>query len=210
MTLYRNARECLVALTERYAGMQSYSDVGVVRNVSTLRRTSCWFNTHFEAPRTYRFEFVTAHPFWPLSHVTTRTVLGSDGMNPYYYRHFPRSEPTIEYLDSLLSIVSRSAGVSQGTATTIGKLLLPELNRFSLTQLEHPRFRRNKEIDGVECLCISGFRPGRGRFSIWVGRHDLLLRRLLCHAFHLEEVREQILVDQPMPEAIFRAPQTET
>ena len=83
MPLFRNARECLVAVTERYAALRSYSDVGVVQDISKLGRTSCWFNTHFNSPSHYRFEFSTAHPFWPLRHIKTRTVLGSDGVHNY-------------------------------------------------------------------------------------------------------------------------------
>lgn len=209
MPLFRNARECLLAVADRYAGVRSYSDIGVVRDVSKLRRTSCWFNTSYEAPRHYRFEFVTAHPFWPLRHITTRTVLGSDGTQNYYFRHFPRREPTIELSDSLLSVVGRAAGVSQGTATTIGKLLLPDLKRFPLSSMSRPRFRQSKTIEGVECFCISGIRPGRGRFTVWVGKNDLLLRRLLCHKFHLEEVRSQVVVNGPIPGAKFLAPKAE-
>ena len=210
MPLFRNARECLVAVVERYAELQSYSDVGVVQDVSKPGRTSCWFNTQFESPKHYRFEFVTAHPFWPLRHVTTRTVLGSDGTINYYFRHHPRRDPTVEFSESLLSVVGRAAGVSQGTAATIGKLLLPDLKRFSLSSLSRPRFRRTQEIEGVECLCVSGIQPGRGRFTVWVGKQDLLLRRLLCHEFHLEEIRRQLLVNQPIAEALFHAPQAET
>jgi hypothetical protein len=210
MPLFRNARACLEAIVARYAAFESYSDVGVVEDVSKLRRPSCWFNTQFESPSLYRFEFVTAHPFWPLHHIRTRTVLGSDGERNYYFRKSARSASTIELADSLLSVVSRAAGVSQGTATTIGKLLLPDLQRFSLAALRRPRFRANRTIDGMECLSISGIWPGRGRFTLWVGKHDLLLRRLLCHEFHLAETRSQIEINQAIPKAAFHAPLAET
>lgn len=207
MPLFRNARECLVAMAERYAELHSYSDSGVVQDISKPGRTSCWFNTRFESPKHYRFEFVTAHPFWPLRHVTTRTVLGSDGASNYYFRHFPRREPTVEFSESLLAVVGRAAGVSQGTATTIGKLLLPDLKRFSLSSLSRPRFRRSRMVEGVDCFCVSGIQAGRGRFTVWIGKQDLLLRRLLCHEFHLEEIRRQVLVNQPIAKDLFHVPQ---
>ena len=210
MPLFANARAWLEATVARYAALNSYSDVGVVEDISKLRRPSCWFTTQFESPALYRFEFVTAHPFWPLHHIRTKSVLGSDGQCNYYFRKFARSESTLELADSLLSVVSRAAGVSQGTATTIGKLLLPDLRRFSLAALRRPRFRANREIEGTECLSISGIWPGRGRFTVWVGKHDLLLRRLLCHEFHLSETRSQIAINQAIPKATFHVPPSET
>ena len=88
MPLFPSARACLEATVARYAALSSYSDVGVVEDISKLRRPSCWFNTKFESPGHYRFEFVTAHPFWPLHHVRTKTILGSDGERNYYFRKF--------------------------------------------------------------------------------------------------------------------------
>src|SRR5580765_7716705 len=73
MPLFRNARACLEATAARYAALSSYSDVGVAEDISKLRRPSCWFNTQFESPTLYRFQFVTAHPFWPL-HQRRRTA----------------------------------------------------------------------------------------------------------------------------------------
>jgi hypothetical protein len=128
----------------------------------------------------------------------------------YYYKHFPRSEPKLEQSANLARLVSRATGVSQGTAHTIGKLLVADVYGFSLTDLRRPRFRRSRDFEGVTCLCISGIHPRRGRVTVWLGAKDLLLRKIIDHEFHREEVRQHIVVDQPIHEQVFDIPEAGT
>jgi hypothetical protein len=210
MPLYRNARECLSAVVERYKGISSYSDTGSVRPFGGKGLASCWFQTQYQAPSFFRYEFAKPHPYRPLRHLITRNVIGSNTEGSYYFVCYPRSEPTLEQRNSVQREISRATGVSQGTAHTIGKLLIPEVTGFSLTDLLRPRFRRFREFEGVRCFSISGIHPRRGRFTVWVGVGDLLLRKLISHSFRHEEVRSNIVLNQPIAKGVFNVPKTET
>lgn len=206
MPHYRNARECLAAVVQRYKNIRTYSDAGAVRPRGNKGLASCWFETQYEAPNFFRYEFTTPHPYRPLRHCTTKTILGANDGGSYHYKHYPRSEPTIEQGHNLPREISRATGVSQGTAHTIGKLLISEVSGLSLGDLRRPRFRQFRLFQGVLCFCISGIHPRRGRLTAWVGVHDLLLRKLISHDFRHEEVRWNIAIDQPLSNTIFDAP----
>lgn len=209
MTLYSNARECLHAVVKRYSEIRTYTDIGFVRPRDG-GFPSCWFESAYESPNRYRFKFVTAHPFRPLRHVTTTTILGSNGENGYYFTQYPRLAPQFESCRSLASAINRAAGVSQGTSRTISQLLLPGVRGVAPTNLHRLRFRRSREIDGVLCYCISGINPRGERLTFWVGVNDLLIRKLISHAFRHEEVRTNISVNHVLTDDVFSVPQAET
>lgn len=186
--------------------MQSYSDTGVVCD----RDTSfpwCWFETHYVAPRTFRFQFISAHPYRPLHHIRYKSVIGSNKDEAYIYQHFPRKPSELRSYRDVATAISATAGTSQGTSRTIGSLLISGTKGLSLKNLRRPRFRRSREIDGVLCHCISGINPSGGRITVWIGMHDMLLRKLIKHRFHREEVRRNILVDQSISVEVFEIPE---
>lgn len=206
MPAYKCARECLDAVVKRYQEMQTYSDTGMVCD----RGTSfpwCWFETHYAGPSSFRFQFVTAHPYRPLHHIRHKSVIGSNKDEAYIYQHFPRSPSELRSHKSVANAINATAGISQGTSRTIGSLLIPGTKGLSLSNLRRPRFRQSREIDGVLCHCISGINPFGGRITVWIGIDDLLLRKLIKHRFHKEEVRQNILVDQPIPSEKFNIPE---
>lgn len=206
MALFRNAHECLHAVVARYAAIQTYTDVGGVRPIGTVGPASCWFETHFAAPERYRFQFVTPHPYWPLRHILTKSIIGSDGTKPYFYKHFPRRPPEIEGTENVPRVIASATGVSQGTAATVGKLFFPATRGFKLPDLLRPRFKRNREFDGVKCITISGRNPRGGRYTVWLGAEDLLLRKLVAHDFKREEIRHRIVVDEAVNDRCFEVP----
>lgn len=209
MTTHLSARECLAAITVRYKALESYADEGFVRPMGLLGLKSCWFETQFVRPGMFRFRFSTPHPYRPLRHIVTTTVIGSDGLTPYFFLEHPRSAPTLRIEKNLGMAVAAATGISQGTARTIGSLLLEDVGGFALQQLKRPRFRQARQFEGEWCGRISGIHPRGGRITIWFGMHDLLVRKYVRHEFKQEEVRTKIRVDMELENALFKVPQVQ-
>lgn len=206
MPTYKNARACLSAIATRYQVLDSYSDEGYVHPYGSTGPDDCWFETQFSRPGLFRFQFATPHPYPPLRHRVTRTVIGSDGTTPYFSITYPGAAATTDVEPSLELAVAGATGISYGTAHTIGKLLLEGVGGFSLSMLIRPRFRRSREFAGEHCGRITGMHPRGGRVTVWFGTTDLLIRKIVQHTFKREEVRTNIRIDQPLDLAVFRVP----
>lgn len=208
MATYRNAREFLVEVTARYRAIASYSDVGVVRPTWKSDPLSCWFETQYEGPSSFRFQFIRPHPYRKLRHLLTKYIAGCDGNTAYFVTEQRGQSPKVESQESLEMAVAGATGISQGTAHTIGSLLLECVGGASLSVLQRPRFRSARSFDGVACYRVSGVFPHIGRFTLWVGMQDLLLRKVANHRHRKEEVRFRIEVNKPMNPDVFCVPNT--
>jgi hypothetical protein len=206
MPTYRNAHQFLEAVFAYYKSLQSYSDVGVVRQTWAPEPLTCWFESDFEAPGRFRFQFIRPHPSRRLYARLTKYIIGSDGKQAYFYTEERGSEPVVELEESLKMAVAGATGISRGSAYTIGHLLLECVDGFSLLMLSHLRFRRSAEFDGVLCHRVSGLHGSWGRVTLWIGANDMLLRRSVHHRSRSEEVRFNIRVDTPLPEGRLNIP----
>lgn len=206
MPTFRSARDCLASVSAHYQTLPSYQDVGVVRRIGTTEPLSCWFETRFLRPTQFRFQFIRPHPYRKLRHLLTKYIAGCDGSVAYSYTEQQGAKPTVEIEENLAMAVAGATGISLGSAHTIGDLLLDCLGGFSLTRLERPRFRRSRGFDGVVCYRISGRHPYGGRVQIWIGVHDLLIRKLIHYRFRHEEVRFKIEVGALVSQELFRVP----
>lgn len=201
-----NARESLSAIVKRYRTLDSYVDDGFVRPLGSNGTNTCFFKTHFIRPGLFRFQFTRPHPYPPLRHRLTETIIGSDGVTPYFCIKYPDSALKTDIEESLELAVAGATGISQGTAHTIGNLLLECVGGFSLSMLEHPRFRLSREFAGEHCSRITGMHPVGGRVTLWFGASDLLLRKIVWYRSQCEEIRQNIRIDQTPDRAIFGMP----
>ena len=210
MPTYRSAREFIAAVAAKYRALTTYADVGVVRPIGAYEPLSCWFETQFARPQQqFRFQFIRPHPYRRLRHRLTKYIAGSDGSVSYFYMEERGSRPTVESEESLEMAVAGATGISQGTAHTIGELLLECVGGFSYSMLNRLRFRSHRTFDGVLCHRVAGRHPRGGRVVIWVGASDLLVRKVVKHRFGHEEVRFDIRADVPVASEVFRVPSPE-
>ena len=210
MSLFRSAREALAAVLKRYRGLHSYADEGFVRALGAGAEKTCWFETIFKQPEQFRFEFARPHPYPPLRHIVTTSVIGTNELGAYFASHRTRTGQSIEAVASLELAVAMATGVSCGAANTIGSLLLASVGGLWLQELRRPRFRANRLFEGRPCSVISALHPMGGRITFWFGREDLLLRRVVSHRERSEEVRLSIRANTEIADATFRAPSAET
>ena len=210
MPLFRNAHECLAAISEQYRSLTSYADDGFVRAFGSRGPKTCWFQTLFKQPQQFRFEFSTPHPYPPLRHIVTTSVVGTSGTAAYFASRHPRTGRSIEPVETLELAVAGATGISHGAAHTIGSLLFNSVRGFSLQMLKRPRFRAYREFGGTLCSVITGQHPRGGRITVWFGRDDLLLRKVVRHWAKSEEVRLNIRPNAEVSDSAFGAPSAET
>ena len=198
MALYPNARSYLQAVYERYRCLEAYSDTGISRSLGRRQPRLCKFETLYQRPNLFRFTFESPHPSPRRRHLFSRCVVGHDGTTPFLFSKHYSGPAGTELSESISMAIAGATGISSGTAHTIGALLFAEVSGFTLLDLERPRFRRNRTIQGVPCVCVSGLHPRGGRCTAWFGAEDMLLRRLYRSKFNAEELRFN-----PSPAATF-------
>jgi hypothetical protein len=190
MPLYANARAFLEAVHARYRSLRGYSDTGLSRSVGRRFPNVCTFETKFLQPNRFRFSFEKAHPSPRRRHLISRCVVGHDGATPYFHWRHYSGPPQLEHPESFSLAIAGATGISSGTAHTIGALLFEDVGGFTLLDLKRVRFRRNRIVLGVPCVCVSGLHPRGGRYTAWFGEQDLFLRRLYRKTkFKSEELR---------------------
>lgn len=189
MPLYSNARAYLEAVYARYRALAGYSDTGLSRCLSQKYPRLCTFETKYQRPHCFRFAFQSPHPSQRRRNLTSECVVGHDGASPYFYSKFYSGPPNLEAEESLDLALAGATGISSGTAHTIGALLFAEISGFTLLDLKRIRFRRNRLVMGVKCVCITGLHPRGDRFTAWFGEEDMFLRRLYRSKFKSEELR---------------------
>ena len=206
MTTYRNAEALVEALIARYRGLRSYTEVGVVRPVHADEPLSTWFETDYASPDMFRFQFVRPDPHPRLRWRLTKYIAGASSDGAYFYTEERGGSRRVEREASLEMAVAGATGISEGTAHTIGSLLMDRVGGFSFDMLNRIRFREIRCFDGVFCHCVSGVHPRGGRFTLLVSVQDLLLRKLIHHKTRREEVRFNIRTDIAIPEERFAIP----
>lgn len=189
MPLHPNARAYLEAVHAHHRALPAYSDTGWSRPLSPRQPGVCRFETRYLGPGLFRFAFERPHPFPPLKHIVSRSVVGHDGDSAYLHTQDGSRPATLSRPGSLDLAVAMATGISSGTAHTIGALLLAEVGGWNLLDLRRLRFRRQRIVAGVRCVCVSGLHPRGGRVSAWFGADDMLLRRLIDSRAGTEERR---------------------
>jgi hypothetical protein len=209
MPTYRNAREFVEAVVQRYRALNTYSDTGKSYRPHCRRERLCLFATDYQSPSNFRFAFESPHPYRKLSHRWTKAVVGVHGARPYFFDESYSGDRTLEEPEDLDLAIAGATGISSGTAHTIAALLFPGISGFTLSDLRRLRFRMNRVIDGVNCTAVSGIHPRGGRLTAWFGEEDLLLRRLTRTRFRSEELRTNVRAGHILPEGLFAPPRVE-
>ena len=210
MTPGLDAQDILRAMVERYAALGSYSDTGeVTRRIAatgTVHRIT--FSTLYQRPSLFRFTFFKPHPYPPLGHLVTEHTVGHDGTVGYCVAKRPGGRVARKSPISLEAAIARATGISSGSAHTIGRLLLPEVQGSGLLDLVDARQGDDVIIDGKSCYSVTARTPkGDGPEELWIEKDSYLLRRCITRFEQSEsvEVRENISIDSPQPSSLFAA-----
>jgi hypothetical protein len=185
--------------------MRSYQDRGVVLTKFPSKQVSdeLTFVTFFRRPDRFRFEWIRHHPYEGLRHVRTQYVIWTDGTGAFRY---PDRDGKVEPEESLGMAIAGATGVSKGAAHTVSRLLMAEVGGFMLPELQRLTLGESS-CDGVPCHRIGGYHPHGDFYEVYVGRDDLLLRRVSepgCGTVASDEIRRDIRVDEPIDDQVFQ------
>jgi hypothetical protein len=210
MTTCLDAQDALRAVVGRYAALASYSDTGEVMTriaaAGTVHRIT--FSTLYQRPSFFRFTFFNPHPHPPLGHLVTEHTVGHDGTVGYSIAKRPDGTVARKSPISLEAAIARATGISSGSAHTIGRLLLPEVQGLCLLDLVGARQGDDVIIDGKSCYSLTARTPkGDRQQELWIEKDSYLLRTRITRSEQSEsvEVRENIGIDSPQPNSLFAA-----
>ncbi len=204
-----NAEDVLRNMVHQYAAFHSYWDTGYVTTTfaasEDVHRMS--FSTLYQQPSFFRFTFFRPHPYPPLAHIMSEHTAGFDGTEGYLLKKGARDVRAVKHVTSLNSAIAGATGISKGSAHTIGRLLLPDVEGLSVLDLIEPRFKLDVSMDSTVCFSITTRLPKGGEQELWIERDTLLLRKVigLNETARSEEVRENIHVNEALEVRLFAA-----
>lgn len=196
----------------KYRSLRSYEDEGVVLTYSAHqdRLDELHFATAYRAPGDFRFDWVKHHPSPKLRHVERRYIAWANhqGAFTYWDTRGIRNEP------SLFMAIAASTGVSKGAITSIAGLLFESGEMlWSIEDWRALALLEPAVFEGVPCLRISSDVGRQGhRAELWIGRDDLLIRRIVKMTVDTpsgrrqprsEEIRRQVRFDHDVPDGRF-------
>jgi hypothetical protein len=204
-----DAQEVLQRMIALYGSLISYSDTGHVKTkiVSSGVIHRRWFSTLYQKPSSFRFTFFSPHPYPQLGHLVTQHVVGAEGAEGYRITKGPDDAQPLRSTTSVNLAIAGATGISSGSAHTIGRLLLPQVEGLSILDLLDPRFNDETDIDGKVCHSITARFPKGGEQALWIEKDSLLLRKVIGshETARTEEVRENICVNEVLEGRLFAA-----
>jgi outer membrane lipoprotein-sorting protein len=201
----RHPRVILKVVAEKYAAFRFYRDEGSVittyDDATGGRIEKMPFKLFFKRPNRFRFEWVDYY-LWKNGKTT---VVWCNGKDTFLYE-----QPDIhEKKESLESGIATVTGVSDGAAYNIPRLLLPNINGWTFTDLKKPTMLRGEVFEGDFCYRIKGLDESGNVNEIWISKRDFLVRKIRTQSAFTdfstieEEVHRHIRVNQPIPEENF-------
>jgi hypothetical protein len=193
-----NAAEILERVTKAYATAASYRDEGMVlmHDSSKPGPDVIKFSTAFERPTRFRFEWTSHHPHPPLRHLLTQAAVWRDTEGTFSSRRNPDGKETVDARRTLSEGIAAATGVSRASSHHIPRLLLPEVSGAAVTDLQNPVLRGTAQVEGVACHHIAGERLRGGLLELWIGKEDLMIRRIkrTLNGLDVEEIRRGVQV----------------
>lgn len=199
-----SAEALLQEMETTYAGMNSYSDKTIARyrNPDGAEGARAECNIWFARPNLFRIDGQSrrneeAPP--------KREVIWSDGETARSW-----STATAVTIRSKIQLAgSKMFGTYAYHVPTLLEASYGGPRR--LHQLSSPKSDGEEVVDGVDCYRIKGEWQG-DPYELWLGKADSLVHKIRANykGYELEELHENIVVNQPIPDDIFHfAPENE-
>ena len=165
-----NAVDLLHNMVRQYAALDSYRDTGYVTRISLPSGgvNRLFFSTLYQQPSLFRFTFFRRHPYPPLAHILTEHTAGFDGIEAYVLRKGPGDSRALKGVErSLKSAIAGATGISSGSAHTIVRLLLADMDGLSVIGSHQTRTSNPDAVmDDPICYSVTAQLPGGGQQEI--------------------------------------------
>lgn len=165
---------------EKYLSLESYSDSG--RTVSRLSSTNSksaslqTFETAFRAPSDLFFAFHDMNALGERDK-TYAIWTAPEGVRSWWSVSQDGTSDGYEAEESIDMAIAGATGISHGLASGVPALLTMRRSP-RLTRLRDAVQAPDEIVDGVECVSLLQD-DGLRRDQIWIGKSDLLIRRVL-------------------------------
>ena len=201
------ARLLLDQMAEKYSRLVSYQDEGLVKitfdEETGGRIEKLPFKTSFKRPNLVRFEWTD----YFLTKLGKKRVVWSNGKESFTYWEPDRYEKE----ENVGRAIAGATGISSGSAHTVLRMLLgdEEIGGFTWTDLNNTSVLEETMFEEVLCYHIKGTHPHGEVYELWIGKSDLLLRKVRHETKDSdrvtteEEVRRNIHVNEPIAVAVF-------
>jgi outer membrane lipoprotein-sorting protein len=190
-------------LRERYAGLRSYQDEGLLLSQlpgsDFVNETK--FSTFFRRPNRFRFDWTSHHPYPPLKHITTDHCIWQSASGVYSWWQGRGTESATD----LHLAISGAKGVSGGSSYTVPALLLASEPVFVSERLTVQAVAVG-ETEGIDCHCVIAFDARKRPYRLYIGREDMLLHRVsssVRDGSTSDEIRRSIRTDHAIDESVF-------
>ena len=201
-----SAKTILNRMAQSYARYRSYQDEGLV--ITTYdeptggRIEKLPFKTHFKRPNLLRFEWIDYSP-WKEGRTY---IIWSNGKESFTYWQPDRYEKA----EDLGMAIAGATGISRGSAQTVSRLLLGDEGiGFSVGELDTPSLVSEEMFGGALCYRIKGKDSQGGWDELWIGKKDLLLRKVREETKYpdyvaiQEETHQNIRINEPIASDVF-------
>ncbi len=191
-------------LRDRYSALDSYRDTGVVlaQHAGSEFVDETEFSTAFVRADRFNFEWISRHPYPPLSHITTRHRIWANEAGISYW---DEDDAETESESDLSSAISRAKGVSGNASYTVPNMLFGSPRTFA-SDLLSVQTIIDAETEGIPCRCIVASDSRNRPYRLYVGRDDLLLHRVsssVMDGSSSDEIHREIRINAPIDHKVF-------
>jgi outer membrane lipoprotein-sorting protein len=200
-----SATEVLQNVVATYQSLTSYRDRGVSVTQSTsgtgVPERRLEFETLFTRPGKLRFAWDDEYSGRPGKE---HYVIWSDGTSAWSSFATTGNKPEGE--KSLALAVCSATGLSVGAGHDIPRLLTNEVHGLRIDDLEDYNVTGEESIDGVRCVQLTAYYRSGAKSTVWVGRDDNLIRKIVTDHAGTEQVetRTGIVVNSDIGDSAFR------
>lgn len=187
-----SAEEIVRKMTNNYASVNTYQDVGTVSIVKDInvykgkswedvlliqdfeKSTKVSFKSYFQRPDRFRFEWIDNQ-----SMVTRPSVVWSDGKNAYSWRTNYDDNDDIFIWDkesTLQWAINEETRGSMSVADILYNMLTGSKEFYSFNKMTLPRIAREESVAGRACYVILGY-ISNDPWALWIDKETFILRR---------------------------------
>jgi len=203
-----NTMKILTKAKKVYGNIVSYTDSGTVKT----KIVKIKFKTCYTRPNSFLFKWVSYR--YKISPKTLKEEIfsksnavlayGTSAYNLYDYKNDSSSELIKE--KSIREAISRSYGISYGSAGIIPSLIFEDSGSRPITALENPVLLGYEVAGGKNCFHIMGNHARTmAEYHLWIGKDDYLIRKIIRNSRVgvIEIIYDNVDVNVEIPQTVF-------
>ena len=186
----------LQQVKEAYSALNTYQDEGVASVFRSNKTKTIPFRNFFSKPSKVRFEFVTFHPFFPLSLWPINYAVWYDGTNSYF-----ACGGKVEKRNSIYAAWGGAYGKSFDASPHLSSFLLQRALGSGVYKGKYWTVVGTGKVRDVDCIHAEVKQWRGDDVHVWVGKQDHMIRRIIDGEVTIEYI--SISTNIPIDESLF-------